>query len=180
MARSNPIPPPAAPLTDGVVVLRMRRASDLDAIAAASHDPEALRWLDDEPMDAAARATSIARAEEGWRTGEAARLVIADAATDLPVGIVSLQFRAEDTATIAYSVFPAGRGHGHAPRAVRLLTGWAFGDLGLARLVIEADEGNAASIRVAEKCGFQRVGSRTSPDAEGQRRTTVVFARLGA
>lgn len=43
MARSGPIPPPATPLTDGAISLRRRRASDLDAIAAASHDPEARR-----------------------------------------------------------------------------------------------------------------------------------------
>jgi len=180
MSHSAPIPPLAEPLTDGAVAVRLRRESDLDAIAAASRDPESRRWLDDEPMDAAARDASLARVAEAWRTGKAAPLVIADAVTDQPVGIINLQFRDEDDATIAYSVFPAGRGRGFAPRAVRLLTGWAFRDLRLTRLLIEADEANTASVRVAEKCGFERVGSRTAPDAEGEPHTTVVYARQAA
>ncbi|MEJ3749463.1 hypothetical protein WEI85_40160 [Actinomycetes bacterium KLBMP 9797] len=55
MGRSIPIVPSATPLTDGAIVVRPRRADDLDAIAAASHDPDTLRWLDDPPMDAEAR-----------------------------------------------------------------------------------------------------------------------------
>ena len=35
-----------------------------------------------------------------------------------------------------------------------MVSGWALGELGLSELILEADEGNAASIRVAEKCGF--------------------------
>ena len=82
MVRSTPIAPPATPLTDGSVVLRPRREDDLDAIAAASRDPETLRWLDDPPMDAEARRTGMSRVEEAWRSGRAAPLTIADAATD--------------------------------------------------------------------------------------------------
>jgi RimJ/RimL family protein N-acetyltransferase len=177
MGRSAPITPPAAPLGDGVVVVRLRRAGDLDAIAAASHDPETRRWLEDTPMDAEARRTSMTRVAAAWRSGEAAPLVIADAGTDEPVGIINLQFRNDAPATVAYSVFPAHRGRGIASRAVRLLAGWAFGDLRLTRLLLEADEANAASIRVAEKCGFRRIGSRTEPAADGGPHTTVVFAR---
>ncbi|MCY0947357.1 GNAT family N-acetyltransferase [Streptomyces antarcticus] len=177
MARSLPVPPPTSVLSDGVVVVRLRRASDLDAIAEASHDPETRRWLDDTPMDGEARGASMARVEEAWRSGRAAPLVVADAVTDAPVGIVNLQFRGDDVATVAYSVFPASRGRGVAPRAVGLLSGWALGELGLERLLIEVDEANAASLRVAVKCRFERVAARTGPDAEGGRRTTVVFAR---
>ncbi|MFF2045283.1 GNAT family N-acetyltransferase [Kitasatospora sp. NPDC058170] len=177
MVRSTPIRPPSAPLSDGVVVLRLRRVSDLGAIAAASHDPETRRWLDDTPMDEEARSTSMARVEEAWRSGRAAPLVIADAVTDEPVGIVNLQFRDDDVATVAYSVFPAGRGHGIAPRAVRLLAEWALRDLGLTRLLLEANEANTASLRVAEKCRFERIGSRTPPGTGGGHDTTIIFAR---
>ena len=177
MVRSTPIEPLAVPLSDDVVKIRLRQISDLDAIAAASHDPDTRRWLQDPPMDAEARRTSMARVEEAWRSGQSAPLVIADAATDEPVGIINLQFREEDISTIAYSVFPGNRGRGIAPRAVRLVTGWAFHDLKLTQLVLEADEGNAASIRVAEKCGFERVDSRTESKPDGVRHTTVVFSR---
>lgn len=175
MGRSTPIAPLAQPLTDDVVAVRPRRASDLPAIEAASHDPETLRWLDDTPMDAADRGTSLSRTEEAWRTGRAAPLVVADATTDEPVGIINLQFRDDAVATVAYSVFPAHRGRGIAPRAVRLLAGWALGELRLTQLFLEAAEANTASVRVAEKCGFERVGSRVETRAEGPH-TLLVFA----
>ncbi|MCW3816582.1 GNAT family N-acetyltransferase [Micromonospora sp. DR5-3] len=176
MTRSAPIEPPATPLTDGTVALRPRRESDVESIAAASHDPEIRRWLDDEPMDAQARRDCVARGEDMWRSGKAAPLVIADASTDEPVGSINLQFRSDTVATVAYGVFPQRRGQGVAPRAVRLLARWALTDLGLARLILEADEANLASIRVAEKAGFHRTGTRTEPAGDGDRRTIVVFA----
>lgn len=160
-------------LTDGVIAVRLRRESDVPAIAAASHDPQTRRWLRDEPMDDQASATSVARTEEQWRSGTSTPLVIADAATDEPLGLINLQFRDDETTTVAYSVFPTSRGRGIAPRAVRLVTDWAFQDLGLDRLFLEADAENTASLRVAEKCRFERIGTRTESDL----RTTVVFGR---
>ena len=177
MGRSGPIEPPDGPLADGVVAVRLRRAADVAAVAAAGHDPLTRRWLDDEPMDDEARRTSVRRTEEAWRSGRAAPMVIADGASDEPVGIVNLQFKEDGSATVVYSVFPAYRGRGIAPRAVLLLTGWALGALGLDRVLLEADAENTASIRVAEKCGFERTGSRTEPRPDGAARTTVVFAR---
>jgi len=117
------------------------------------------------------------RVEEAWRTGQAAPLMIADAATDEPIGMINLQFRDDDVATIAYSVFPASRGRGIAPKAVQLLVKWAFDDLGLTRLLLEADEANVASLRVAEKCQFERIESRTEANSQGAEHTTIVFVR---
>lgn len=164
--RSTAIKPPAVPLTDGPVFLRYRRASDLDAICAASHDPETQRWLTDPPMDAEARAASLARVAEAFRTGRSAPLVIADTTTDQPIGLINVQFRDDYVATIAYSVFPAHRGQGVAPRAVRLAVDWAFADLGLSELLLEIDPENVASVRVAQKCGFQPSG-RTLARGQG-------------
>ncbi|MEU8263210.1 GNAT family N-acetyltransferase [Micromonospora sp. NPDC048999] len=176
MVRTRPIEPPTAPLTDGTVTLRPRRESDLDALAEASHDPEARRWLDDEPMDEQARRTGVARADEAWRSGTAAPLTIADAVTDEPVGMINLQFCSDTEATIAYGVFPQCRGRGIAPRAVRLLAQWALSDLKLEQVILEADERNTASIRVAEKCGFHGLGTRTETVGDSAQRSIVVFA----
>lgn len=49
-------------------------------------------------------------------------------------------------------------------------------DLGVAQPLLEADHANTSSVRVAEKCGFNRIGSRTEPDQQGGRHMTVVFA----
>ncbi|WP_405116487.1 GNAT family N-acetyltransferase [Micromonospora sp. NBC_01405] len=93
--------------------------------------------------------------------------------------MINLPFRSDDLATVAYSVFPENRGQGVAPRAVRLLARWALSDLRLKQLILEASEGNAASIRVAERCHFRYVGT-CSGTVEGDRQErTVVFALEG-
>lgn len=168
--RSTGIPLLAGPLSDGVVSLRCRRASDLDAISDASFDPETRRWLTDPPMDAEARAASMERVAEAFATGRSAPLMIADHGTDEPAGLINLQFRDDRVATIAYSVFPGHRGKGVAPRAVRLMAEWAFGSLGLEELLLEIDPHNVASVRVAEKCGFE--SSEAGANSSGK----LVFA----
>ena len=150
--------PPAEPLTDGTIVLRLRRAEDVPLISAASRDPETLRRMDDEPMTPEREAGSVARTEEQWRTGTAAPFVIADADDDRALGLVNLQLG--DDATLAVSVFPAERGRGIASRALRLAAAWGLRELGLRRVVAEAAADNAASIRAIEKAGFERTGVR--------------------
>jgi len=150
--------PPPEPLTDGTIVLRLRRAGDVLLISAASRDPETVRRLEDEPMTPEREATSVARTEEQWRSGTAAPFVIADAADDRALGLVNLQF-GED-ATLAVSVFPQERGRGIASRALRLAAAWGLRELGLRRVVAEAAADNAASIRAIEKAGFRREGLR--------------------
>jgi RimJ/RimL family protein N-acetyltransferase len=136
----------------------VRRAEDVPLIAAASHDPETRRRLEDEPMTPERERSSLARAEEQWRSGAAAPFVIADASSDRALGLVNLQF-GED-ATLAVSVFPAERGRGIASRAMRLAATWGLRDLGLRRVVAEAAADNVASIRAIEKAGFRREGLR--------------------
>ena len=46
-------------------------------------------------------------------------------------------------------------GQGIATAAVRAATGYAFGELGMARCYATVFGGNAASIRVLEKCGYR-------------------------
>ena len=139
-------------------MLRVRRAEDIPLIAAASHDPETRRRLDDEPMTPERELSSVARTEEQWRTGSAAPFVIADAADDRALGLVNLQL-GED-ATVAVSVFPDERGRGIASRAMRLAAAWGLRELGLRRVVAEAAADNVASIRAIEKAGFRREGLR--------------------
>lgn len=150
--------PPAAPLTDGEIVLRLRRAEDIPPISAASHDPETRRRMDDEPMTPERERSSLARTEEQWRSGTAAPFVIADAADDRALGLVNLQF-GED-ATLAASVFPQERSRGIASRAIRLVATWGLRELGLSRVVAECAPDNVASIRAIEKAGFRREGLR--------------------
>jgi RimJ/RimL family protein N-acetyltransferase len=155
---SFPIRPPKVPPTDGVVRVRLRRDDDLRQIAAAAEDPKADRWLDEAP--GSAPPSTPLQILEIWRSGRAAPLIIADAVTDKPAGLINLQFKSDTEATVAYRVFPIWRGRGFAARTLDLAAGWAFGELDLPRLALEIDEDNAASIRVAERCAFARRGLR--------------------
>jgi RimJ/RimL family protein N-acetyltransferase len=139
----------------------MRHASDLDAIAEASHDAATTRWLSDPQLDSSRRATSLDQVEEAFQSASAAPLVIADVATGKAVGLVNLEFRSDERASVAYSVFPDRRGQGIAGRAVDLVASWAFDELAVEELLLEIDPENAPSIRVAHKCHFTPVGHGT-------------------
>ena len=74
---------------------------------------------------------------------------------------------------------PFARGRGIATDALKLLTRWAFDQLGLQRLQLKADPDNAASQRVAEKAGYQREGLlRSSFVVRGRRSDSVLYSRL--
>jgi RimJ/RimL family protein N-acetyltransferase len=172
--------PPLEPLSDGTIVLRLRRLEDVPAIARASHDAETLRWLNDEPMAPGQEHDSLARAEEQWRSGCAAPFVIADADTDVALGLVNVQFGvAEEVGGLAVSVFPARRGRGVGSRALRLAAVWAISELGVRRVFAEAAVENAASIRAIEKAGFRREGVlRAHCSTHGRRHDCVMFSLL--
>jgi len=170
--------PPEPPLTDGEIVLRMRRADDIAAIAEASRDPETQRRLNDGPLSEEAQRETVARAERQWATGRGAPFVIAGARDDRPLGLLNLQLREdEEVGNLAVSVFPEARGRGIASRALRLGALWGLRDLGLARVAAEAAVDNHASIRAIEKAGFQREGTlRAHCKTHGERHDCVMFS----
>lgn len=172
--------PPDPPLTDGEIVLRLRRESDVAAIAEASHDPETQQRLEDEPLAPERQRGSVSRALEQWRTATGAPFVIADADDDRPLGLVNLQFTDDDAvAGLAVSVFPGARGRGIAAKALRLASIWGFRELGLLRVFAEAAVDNEASIRAIEKAGFQREGTlRAHCATHGKRHDCVMFSLL--
>ncbi|RLV49201.1 N-acetyltransferase [Nocardioides mangrovicus] len=163
--RSTPVPDPPQ-LDDGEIRLRRRRISDVPAIASGVNDPESLRWLDAPPPNADDAEASLRRVEEAFGRGTAAPLVIADVGTDAPLGLLSVQFRSDTVATLAYTVFPAARGRGAATRAVALAREWAFSGLALAELRLEIDGDNEASLRVAERAGFALLPEVLTPRGE--------------
>lgn len=170
--------PPKPPLTDGQIVLRIRREDDVAAIARASRDPETQRRLDDPPLSPERRRESVARAAQQWSSGSGAPFVIADASDDRPLGLLNLQFGDdEEVASLAVSVFPEARGRGVGARALRLGALWGLRGLGLARVAAEAAADNHASIRAIEKAGFHREGTlRAHCKTHGERHDCVMFS----
>jgi RimJ/RimL family protein N-acetyltransferase len=73
------------------------------------------------------------------------------------VGIDEIDWE-ESRCDVGYWAVAAERGRGVIPRAIRLLCGWAFDELPIQRIGIQADPENAASRRTAEKAGFTYEG----------------------
>jgi RimJ/RimL family protein N-acetyltransferase len=158
----------------------MRRADDVPLIAAASHDPETRRRMEDEPLTTERERDTVARAEEQWRTGSGAPFVIADSAGDRALGLLNFKFGDDgEVAELAISVFPEARGRGVASRALRLGATWGLRELGLRRVFAEAAIDNEASIRAIEKAGFQREGVlRAHCKTHGRAHDCVMFSLL--
>ena len=74
------------------------------------------------------------------------------------IGVRWLDGLDEGIAEVGYWMAREARDHGLCTRALRLVSGWAIGDCGVARLQLRADEENVASNKVAENAGFRREG----------------------
>lgn len=155
----------------------------MSAIRAVYSEPDIRYWMgwDGEglPDDAEARA-NIERAASSWREGTWAVFRIVDASTDEVVGGVSLRFGDFEVAEVSYFLRASVRGRGLATRAVRVVSRWAFDELGIERIELRAHPDNEASRRVAERAGFTREGieraSRTWPD--GRRFDSILFSLI--
>jgi RimJ/RimL family protein N-acetyltransferase len=150
---------PAVGIDDGVVRLRLHADPDLEAAAAASLDPEVLRWTrvpDDNSPDAMRDWIGE------WRSspGEELHLAIADFDSDDFLGAAGIvRFdREERRCEIGYWMAREARGRGLATRAVRLLAGWILASLPVDRVGIAAEPENLGSRAVAERAGFRFEG----------------------
>jgi RimJ/RimL family protein N-acetyltransferase len=82
-------------------------------------------------------------------------------------------------AELGYVVAPGARGRGVATEMLRRLTAWALDDLGMLRLTLIIDVENPASLRVAERCGYEREGlMRSRYLKQGRRVDCELWARL--
>jgi ribosomal-protein-alanine N-acetyltransferase len=155
-------------LGDGTVALREWRPADAPALAPMCGGPE---W---DPRFTSLPASWSDEAARGWIqklrrrrcAGTAVALAIMVPDEDLPVGNVNLVRFSDDglSAALGYWVVPNARGRGLATAAARLLCAWGFDELGLERIELLAEPGNAASIRVAERLGARSDGARRHPD----------------
>jgi RimJ/RimL family protein N-acetyltransferase len=163
--------------------LRLERfdRSHLDGVVPILGDPDVLRFTRvPEPVPAGFAESWLAAYEDGRRDGTREAFAIVDGdGTFLGVAVAPRIDLPARTAELGYVVAPAARGRGVATEALRLLTEWAFGELGLLRAELLISVENQASKRVAERCGYVREGVLRSLHLKQERREdTELWSRL--
>jgi RimJ/RimL family protein N-acetyltransferase len=166
-------------------MLRRPADDDIPWITAACSDRELSRYVPRIPYpysQSDARAF-VQRAVRAWGEGTGATFVIADAPTGVGSGTIGLHLFPDDTelAEVGYWLRREARGRGAATTAVRLVSDWAFTELGIQRMNLMTAPENMASQRVAERAGFTREGLLRAwmPTSSG-RRDGVMFSLLAA
>jgi RimJ/RimL family protein N-acetyltransferase len=151
-------------LSAGVFALRPYRPDDADELVGATRESVATvgRWM---PWCHAEYARGEA---DEWIAHTAAalaarsdfELALVDPADDRLVGGVGLnQFNPRNNfCNLGYWVRQSRQGRGAASAGAAALARFGFTALGLTRIEIVVQEGNAASARVAEKIGARREG----------------------
>ncbi|SEP94567.1 Protein N-acetyltransferase, RimJ/RimL family [Lentzea xinjiangensis] len=147
------------------------RIDDGPAVAEAFADPETGRHLP------AVRFPDLT----SWREDVRVSWAVCDATTaELLAGVVlgDLDPR-RGRGELTFWTQPAHRGAGVATTALTSVLGFAFGGLGLHRIVLRHAATNTAARRVAEKCGFTLEGRlRDETIIDDQRVDELLWSRL--
>lgn len=135
------------------LVLRDWTEADLAAMPELFDHPDVAYWTPMvSPFDEAAAHARLARDRQLRKEGTTVLLAIT-VDGGAPLGEIMLR-RAPEGMEIGYAVGPAHRGRGLAARAVRVMAGYAFGEMGAEQVILELEAENAASVAVARKAGF--------------------------
>jgi RimJ/RimL family protein N-acetyltransferase len=162
-------------LSDGVVTLRRAEDRDLPAIEAGITDPDVVRWIG--APEATPEGVLVLNAERAAAGSPTFAICGPD---DACVGLVWVNRRAKDPEVgyVGYWLLPGARGRGLATKAVRLISDWAFQELGLTSLGLTADVANVRSRAVAERSGFRRAPASTGDAAVDDQASGNVFYTL--
>jgi len=153
----------------------------LAAVEALLDDPDVLRFTRiPEPPPPDFAETWFGAYERARRDGTREAFALVDGDGEfLGLALVPRIDREARTAELGYVVAPAARGRGVATTALRLLTEWAFAELGALRLELLIGVENPASKRVAERNGYRFEGVlRSLHFKQGLREDTELWSRL--
>jgi RimJ/RimL family protein N-acetyltransferase len=162
----------------GAVALRRFRADDVDMVRELATDPYVplIGSLPPGADEEQARAW-IERQHARWAKGAGFSFAVADTAEDRPLGTIGLHLREleEGRATAGYAVAPSARGRGIAAAALVALTTFAWTIPALHRVALLVETWNTASLRTAERAGYEREGLLRSHSEIGERRRDMVL-----
>ena len=173
---------PNPPLGDGVVILRVPSAGDVDALTLACQDPLIARFTRlPSPYGRDDAVAFVRRAGAAWAAGTEFHFVIAAADDDRLLGCLGVIVRHERRAVeVGYWVAAAERGRGVASRAAVLASRWALDALRYPRVELFTSLDNRASQKVAEHAGFKVVGIRGAEPGGGDEALVAFELAAGA
>ena len=173
---------PAGPVAYGPVILREFSAADLLTVQELSTDSY-VPLIGTLPPDASRQEAQdyIDRQRGRLAEGTGFSFAITEADTGRAVGGIGLWLAALDhgRATAGYSVIPSARGRGVASAALTALTIFAWTIPALHRIELYIEPWNAASIKTAERAGYEREGLlRSHQEIGGRRRDMLLYAAI--
>jgi len=149
-------------------------------VAALLDDPDVLSFTRvPEPPPPGFERQWLARYEAAREDASAEAFAAVDAdGTFLGLALAPEFDREGAEVELGYIVAPGARGRGVATEMLRLLTVWAF-EQGAQRIYLIINVENAASERVAERCGYTREGvMRSIHLKQGIRTNASLWSRL--
>jgi RimJ/RimL family protein N-acetyltransferase len=175
--------PPREPLTDDEIRLEPLDGSFAPHFEALLSDPAIVAHtrVPSEPPVGFGQSW-VDRYAQGWKDGSRAGFAIVSREGEFlgMAAIVELDLEGRQ-GEIGYLVAPVARSRGVAGRALRLITDWALGDLGLERVELLIDVDNEPSHRVAERAGYVKEGVlRSRHFKENLRNDIVVYSLIAA
>jgi RimJ/RimL family protein N-acetyltransferase len=143
------------------LMLRPWQPEDYSVVLAAYADPAIQRWHARTMTEDEARAY-VERWERRWLAESGAGWAVVDG--DKVAGQISyFDLDLQDgLAEVSYWVTPAARGRRTATRALKALTEWSFGSLGLHRIEVLHSTANEPSCRVATAAGYPLEATKRS------------------
>jgi [ribosomal protein S5]-alanine N-acetyltransferase len=183
------LPARPQPVLSGLgILLRAPTASDYEAWAelrGASRDhlrPFEPAWTEDELSPASFR-YRLKRYQHEARNDQGYSFFVLDPSGRTLLGGISLsgvRRGASQSASVGYWMGAKFCRNGHATAALRRICDYGFAELSLHRLEAASMPGNAGSLRVLEKAGFEREGlARRYLKINGAWEDHVLLARIG-
>jgi RimJ/RimL family protein N-acetyltransferase len=143
------------------IVLRRFADADLEPFLAYRNDPEVARyqsWDSCTEREATAMIEGL-KSEQPGTPGEWFQFAIESKETGALVGDCALRVEEDGRqAEVGFTLSREHQGKGYASEAVSLLLDYAFGDLGLHRVVAITDQENKPSFALLERLGLRREG----------------------
>jgi RimJ/RimL family protein N-acetyltransferase len=142
--------------------LRAHRLSDFEFVAAMWGDPAVVRFIGEgKPLTREEAWNKFQRFPGHWQLMGYGSWAITETSDGTLLGEVGFIARARlpedplsNVSETGWALAPSAMGQGYATEAVKAALSWGLGRFGPVRTIAVIQPENAASLRVAQKCGF--------------------------